>query len=1193
MMVDVEINDDLCKKYKQLTEAKSVKQTSMWLGTHEVEDQFVHVVSDDRTRFEQVEFSFPPSLVQIFMEQVANLLDQRNEHPSDVDVFRFTFDEKTGEVSAYNNGPSIPVDKVVDKDDNPVWLPEMLCHCFLSGSNHDKSSGKQRISLGAHGIGLKAMTSMSTHMRVECVDTQRGLYYKQDIDECNTKVGKPLIEKIGRKTPQEIRKGGTRFTYMLDYAHYKKLPKDIFSTLNRIFRAKAYQVAAYSGITVYYNNEKIPIKNAKQLAEMHFGEKPAYFDLGHPEWDMAIAFGPPDTFGKGERLSIINGGIISSGVHFDYILDHIAADARKRVEKFVKDKTTWRKTLVTNNLSILLVGTLPDLVFDAQIKNHLKMKNYKEYMAKYTWPKTYMKKVWPIIEAQLGTQYIMNSKALKTKGRRTVTNLDKYIPAYKLKKPESDLLAFEGDSAKSSAKSAMSDPKVANFSRKFKGIFLLGGCPINALKNLSTKKFGGITHNEPSKKLLDNVVWNDFMIAMNLRYDVKYDTPEAFATLNYQRYTNLVDKDLHGMGKIAAIMISNIYYFWPELLYYPDFMGYMDSPVIRAFPANKKLKVKEFSSQDMFDKWRNETFPNGIVVGWKTKWYKGLATHSDRECTHMFNNYDKLRISYTDEQKVAAILFGAYFGKESGMRKQLLSQLPIPIPNVAERKSITIKEMLDYYTREEQRYNLMCKLNHYIDNQILSHRRILAGLMEYMRKEKNEPIKVYQIGAFIAHKMGYHHGDASLYGAITWLAQDFVGARNIPMCLPLSQFGTRFSANDAGAPRYIDTQANPVIDAIYPIPDRELYEIMIEDGKLTIPVHLVPVVCMPILETNNLPGTGWAISKWARDYYEHVENIHRMMEGLIPLKMKPWTPHWNGSVVDVDGIEWSVGTYEYDEKTNVVTITELPFQTQNDSFIYGNAKKRKKKKAEGDTRKDCCLMDRDLIIHSTIEDQSTKRNIKITFTLMPDAMDEINENYGSAHFSPLEEYLYLKKDMGAMLNFMDDNGNVREFATYESVMGPWFLERYNLYPVRINRQCILLRLRIQMLTQKLRYIKERDTMKLEGQKRAKQDETLAAHMYPRFNIARLNKPDVPNDQIEDVVLRQGASYKYLLLNHDDMSKESIAKLKNNVSELRTKLSELTSPGIVMKTWRAEIAEVTRHVENGLVNGWVDKDEYNY
>ena len=44
---------------------------------------------------------------------------------------------------------------------------------------------------------------------------------------------------------------------------------------------------------------------------------------------------------------------------------------------------------------------------------------------------------------------------------------------------------------------------------------------------------------------------------------------------------------------------------------------------------------------------------------------------------------------------------------------------------------------------------------------------------------------------YVSEHTAYHHGEASLHSTIVKMAQDFMGANNIPLLFPSGQFGTR------------------------------------------------------------------------------------------------------------------------------------------------------------------------------------------------------------------------------------------------------------------------------------------------------------------------------------------------------------------------------------------------------------------
>lgn len=566
----------------------------------------------------------------------------------------------------------------------------------------------------------------------------------------------------------------------------------------------------------------------------------------------------------------------------------------------------------------------------------------------------------------------------------------------------------------------------------------------------------------------------------------------------------------------------------------------------------------------------------------------------------MFRNYNKLRIAYTDDQKAAMVKLAGYFGENADVRKDLL-RLPLaPIPSVPNRNSIEISTYCDYYVREEQQYNLICKLNGVIDGFINAHRKIAWGAMLYKDSaDHNKPIKVYQLGGDIAKRCAYHHGNDSICNAIIWMAQDFVGARNIPHLLPLDQMGTRFLADDAGAPRYIDTQCNPIVDAIYPKADRELYDMLIEDGVETTPKYMVPVICMPILETNSLPGTGWSITKLARNYYDHVDNIFRLLDGQVMQKMRPWMPGWRGEVVEIGNTEWTVGKCSWDPITNMVTISELPYRIKVKPYIYGSKKDNAAKvKAEADdsekAKKITCLNDLDLIQPGSIEDTSSKTQICIKFQLKPGAMDTINANYGSTDFDPLTDYLGLRAHFARGLNFINTDDTVISFPSYEAAMIPWFKERCRMYPLRFERRCILIDLEIEMLRNQIRYIGERAALGVSGKSKVRQIEIIEGAGFRKFNVSKIKSPGVRNDRIAAVVYGDNASFMYLLNISDlDASCEAVEKLHEKIQKLLGERADLSAPGAMRRIWSEEIAEVTRQISIGHTEGWVPKGKYKY
>jgi hypothetical protein len=95
-----------------------------------------------------------------------------------------------------------------------------------------------------------------------------------------------------------------------------------------------------------------------------------------------------------------------------------------------------------------------------------------------------------------------------------------------------------------------------------------------------------------------------------------------------------------------------------------------------------------------------------------------------------------------------------------------------------------------------------------------SQRKVLFSCF---KRRLKEDIKVVQLGGYVAEQTAYHHGDRALYGTIVNMAQDFVGANNVPLLEASGQFGTRaVGGKDFASPRYIFTRLTKVLAIIPP-----------------------------------------------------------------------------------------------------------------------------------------------------------------------------------------------------------------------------------------------------------------------------------------------------------------------------------------------------------------------------------------
>src|SRR5690606_28449021 len=101
------------------------------------------------------------------------------------------------------------------------------------------------------------------------------------------------------------------------------------------------------------------------------------------------------------------------------------------------------------------------------------------------------------------------------------------------------------------------------------------------------------------------------------------------------------------------------------------------------------------------------------------------------------------------------------------------------------------------------------------------------------------------------------------------------------------------------------------------------------------PQYYAPIVPLCIMENMQIPATGWRVKIWARDYKDVLKNVRRMITGEIERakKMNVWLRGNNCEVKTINNEEYMIGKYTYDSKKSIVTITELPISTYNNSYI--------------------------------------------------------------------------------------------------------------------------------------------------------------------------------------------------------------------------------------------------------------------
>ena len=252
-------------------------------------------------------------------------------------------------------------------------------------------------------------------------------------------------------------------------------------------------------------------------------------------------------------------------------------------------------------------------------------------------------------------------------------------------------------------------------------------------------------------------------------------------------------------------------------------------------------------------------------------------------------------------------------------KERILSndQKSVPIPDFIH------KEMIHFSNDDINR-----SIPSLIDGLKPSTRKILYGAILRKLNSAKDEIKVAQLSGFVSDKTCYHHGEASLNGAIIGMAQNFMGSNNINLLYPSGQYGTRLSGGkDFASPRYIFTYLAELTRLIFRPDDDPILKYLDDDGVLVEPEWFCPI--LPMILVNGAEGIGTGFSTTITKYnpLDIVNNLKAIMLKK-PLKdLVPYYRNFTGEINTIKPNEFLIkGSYE---KINYETIriTELPIGT--------------------------------------------------------------------------------------------------------------------------------------------------------------------------------------------------------------------------------------------------------------------------
>lgn len=903
---------------------------------------------------------FCPGFHKIFDEVLVNALDHRVRMTgrTGADCMQVKHIDVTLTptlITVRNDGDGIPVEM---HPDTGLWAPELIFGNLLTSSNYDKE--EEKIVGGKNGYGAKLTNIFSKEFTVESVDHRQKKKYIQTWTSNMTSITKPKITSSSVKPYTEIR-------FMPDLSRFAwgsgGVPTEIPADMLAVIATRVIDAAACAGkeckvslngklvtsntfpkyIGLYLKDDTGSVMTGESVsggaggsedgAESVVGSedgaaadgagapakkarapaapKRVAFETAGTRWEIGAILtrdlhgdAPPDE----RHISFVNGiATRRGGKHVEYVSKKILGDFCELAKK--KAKIDITPALLKDSVVWFINSTIVNPSFDTQTKETLTTPASKFGSTPDITPKfcDQLIKIGLLNEAQALLDAKISRDAKRTDGRkkstvRGIPKLDDAEWAGTAKSAECTLILTEGDSAKTLAIAGL-----AVVGRQKYGVFPLKGKILN-VKDIS------------SDKKLKNQELTYIKQILGLETGKVYTDVKQ---LRYGRLMIMTDQDVDG-SHIKGLLMNLFHTDWPSLLK----LGFLCCLMTPLLKATKGRETHNFYSASEFEEWKAGLGDDG-ARGWKIKYYKGLGTSTAAEGREYFESMNSVEYIWNDDSDSAIDL--AFNKKRADDRKEWLAtfdrarHLEVKSGGARVDYSRFVHDELIHFSN----YDNIRSLPHVMDGLKPSQRKIFWAAL---KKNLTSEIKVAQLAGYVSEVAAYHHGEASLNGAIINMAQNYVGSNNLNLLVPNGQFGTRLmGGEDSAAPRYIFTELNKMVRAVVKKEDDPILTYTEDDGQMVEPETYLPVV--PLLLINGALGIGTGFSTNVLPYnpVDIVAALKLRLSGgtadLTSTELTPWWFGFRGSTTrSADGKTFTTkGIYQFlDDDACTVRITELP-----------------------------------------------------------------------------------------------------------------------------------------------------------------------------------------------------------------------------------------------------------------------------
>ena len=1123
-------NQNLSDKYQQKTDKQHILDNpDTYIGSVEKVDSDVWLLNDDDSKIIEKNISYIPGLFKLFDEGIVNCRDhvvrmaqalangQENALPvTNIDISI----DPDGTITMTNDGNGIDV---AEHPEYKIWIPELIFGHLRTSTNYNKE--EKKIVGGKNGFGFKLVLIWSTYGSIETVDHVRGLKYRQEFKNNLDEICKPSITKCKTKPY-------TKITFKPDYNRLgiTGLTPDLIALLKK----RVYDVGAVTdkNLKVKYNSALVPVKNFQQYIDLYIGDKNAsprvYEDAGE-RWEYAVALTPTNEF---IQISFVNGiHTAKGGKHVEYILNQITRKLVEFIEK--KKKVKVNPNSIKEQIMLFIRCDIENPAFDSQTKDFMNTPSSK-FGSKCDVSDKFIEKVakMGVMDAACAiTEVKENKAAKKTDGvkSKTIRGIPKLTDANWAgtdKSCDATIIFCEGDSAKAGIISGLSSED-----RNTIGVYPMKGKIMNV-------------RGESVKRVAENKEIAEIKKILGLETGKEYKNMEDVSkSLRYSRVLFMTDQDLDG-SHIKGLGINLFQTEWPTLAEIPGFIGFMNTPILKARKGTQELM---FYNEGEYEVWKQAN----NTKGWNVKYYKGLGTSTGKEFKEYFQH--KKFVGFEHNGKTSDDAIDMVFNKKrADDRKDWLEEYDRESYLNTTHKNVSYEDFINKELIHFSKYDCDRSIPNLMDGLKISQRKIIYAAF---KKNLSTEIKVAQFSGYVSEHSCYHHGEASLNQAIKGMAQNFVGANNINLLFPSGQFGTRIQGgDDAASERYIFTRLEKITRTIFPTADDNILKYLNDDGTPVEPLFYAPIIPMILVNGSKGIGTGFSTDIMSYNPLQIIEYLNCKIASKIGSKLQivydeDFIPYYEGFQGKIEKISESKflikGKYE---KVGVdkVRVTELPVGLWTETFKEhleyliepGQDKDGKKINA---FIKDYDDMSRDTIIDFTV-------------TFPKGKIEELESAVVEYNCNGLEKLLKLyTTNTNTNMHLFDANDKLKKYNKIEEIIDDYFETRLKMYEVRKEYVINSLERELLLLSNKAKYIKENldGTIDLRKKKKEQVIQMLQEKAY---------------DAIDD-----DNEYKYLVkLPMDSVTEENVEKIFNERCNKEAEL-EITKKKAPAQIWSEELA----------------------